>query len=269
MKIAKIPVSVAATNKGCFRRRRVSPGVYEATCSQNTPRKKSRNESNISMKKYHHSPTLGVRSGSSSRTPYVASRKSHEPKSNAEPPNRAPQATRRPKVCRAVKAKGDGGCFDLSRRASYSKSRSGGNRRIGCMERYEAADRASTQVTLAPWQALAMAVRMHRLVKVEVERAMHETSAKGLNRKLRRVSQVEIGVRQVAYPAAMAALLHRKPWREEVKRRPAEARPVSAIWHNAWALSRSMAVKSRLVAQGCWSAPGRREKSGSSSGAWW
>jgi hypothetical protein len=95
----------------------------------------------------------------------------------------------RPKVCRAVKTSGEAGFFDLSRRASYSNTRSGGNRRIGCMERYEAAAKASTQVTLAPWQALAMAVRMHRLVSVEVERAIHEARAKGLNRKLHMVSR--------------------------------------------------------------------------------
>ena len=32
-------------------------------CSWNTTRKKERKESNISMKKYHHRPTLGVKSG--------------------------------------------------------------------------------------------------------------------------------------------------------------------------------------------------------------
>ena len=32
-------------------------------CSQKTPRKNSLNASNISMKKYHHSPEFGVKSG--------------------------------------------------------------------------------------------------------------------------------------------------------------------------------------------------------------
>jgi hypothetical protein len=32
-------------------------------CSQKTPRKKERKASNISVKKYHHSPGFGVRSG--------------------------------------------------------------------------------------------------------------------------------------------------------------------------------------------------------------
>lgn len=44
----------------------VKAPTYEAMCSQNTPRKNSLNESNISMKKYHHSPMFGVRSTTSS-----------------------------------------------------------------------------------------------------------------------------------------------------------------------------------------------------------
>lgn len=54
------------------------PPTYAVRCSQKTARKKARNESNISMKKYHHRPTLGVRSDSVSWMPYVRERKSHE-----------------------------------------------------------------------------------------------------------------------------------------------------------------------------------------------
>jgi hypothetical protein len=113
----------------------VSPGVYDATCSQKTPRKKSRNESNISVKKYHHSPTLGVRSGRSSRTPYVASKKPHEPESSADANSKVPLTTTRPKVCTAVKTKALGAVVVFSERASYSRTSSGGNRRTGCMAR--------------------------------------------------------------------------------------------------------------------------------------
>lgn len=47
---------------------------------------------------------------------------------------------------------------------------------------------ASRNVAPAPWQALAMAVRMKRLVKVVVERAMQVARVKGLNKKLSTVS---------------------------------------------------------------------------------
>lgn len=96
----------------------VSPGVYDATCSQKTPRKKSRNESNISVKKYHHSPTLGVRSGRNSRTPYVASKKCHEPESIADASSNVPLTKIRPKVCTPVKAKALGADLDFSVRVS-------------------------------------------------------------------------------------------------------------------------------------------------------
>lgn len=58
-------------NSGWFLTRMVSPPTYPPKCSQNTPKKNSRKESNISIKKYHQSPTLGVKSGSSRCTPYV------------------------------------------------------------------------------------------------------------------------------------------------------------------------------------------------------
>lgn len=48
------------------------------------------------------------------------------------------------------------------------------------------------KVTLVPWDALAIAVRMKRLVKAEVERARHVATVNGLNRKLQRVSMVSM-----------------------------------------------------------------------------
>ena len=41
------------------------------------------------------------------------------------------------------------------------------------MARYDAKDRESMKVKLAPWQALAMAASVKRFVRAEVERAMH------------------------------------------------------------------------------------------------
>jgi len=65
---------------------------------------------------------------------------------------------------------------------------SGGKRRIGCMAKYDAKAVASMKVKLAPWDALAMAVRMKRFVRAEVERATQVRTVKGLNRKLYYVS---------------------------------------------------------------------------------
>ena len=137
--------------------------------------------------------------------------------------------------------------------ASYSRTIRGGNSRTGCMAKYEAKAVARMKVKLAPWDAFAMAVRMKRLVRAEVERAMQVATVKGLNKK----------------PAAMAALLHRRSFRGEVKRRVAEAKPVSAIWASALALSRSTRVKKTLVASGAAAALGSKAKSGSRRGAWW
>lgn len=96
----------------------MSPGVYDATCSQKTPRKKSRNESNISVKKYHQRPTLGVRSGRSSRTPYVALKKSQEPEMIADTTSKVPHTRTNAIVCTAVKAKALGAAFSFSVRVS-------------------------------------------------------------------------------------------------------------------------------------------------------
>lgn len=44
------------------------------------------------------------------------------------------------------------------------------------------------KVMLAPWEALAMAVKMKRFVKADVDLAMHVVMVNGLNRKLFSVS---------------------------------------------------------------------------------
>ena len=79
LNIAKMPNNVVITNSGCVRRRMQRAPTYPPKCNQNTPRKNSLNESNISMKKYHQSPTFGVKSGRSKWTPYVDARYSDEP----------------------------------------------------------------------------------------------------------------------------------------------------------------------------------------------
>jgi hypothetical protein len=114
VKMANTPVKQHATNSGCLWSRIVRPGMYDAACSQKTPRKNSRKESNISMKKYHQSPTLGVRSGRRRRTPYVAERKSHESINNAEPVSRAPVAPAKPTVWAVMKAVTFGAAFVFS-----------------------------------------------------------------------------------------------------------------------------------------------------------
>ena len=154
--------------------------MYDAACSQKTPRKNSRKESNISMKKYHHSPTFGVRSGSRRRTPYVAARKSHEPVKRADAASRALHTAAKPSVCMMVNDQAFGVVFVFVARASYRRTSRGGKRRIGCMPRYAANESASMKVLLAPWDALAMAVRMKRFVMAEVERARHVRTVKGL-----------------------------------------------------------------------------------------
>ena len=62
LNVPKIPRSSVITNRGCDRRRTLKAPTYDDKCSQKTAKKNDRNESNISMKKYHHSPTFGVRS---------------------------------------------------------------------------------------------------------------------------------------------------------------------------------------------------------------
>lgn len=79
LNIPKMPSSSVMTSNGCLRMRMLRAPTYDERCSQKTARKKERKESNISMKKYHQSPTFGVRSVSVSWMPYVEDRNSHEP----------------------------------------------------------------------------------------------------------------------------------------------------------------------------------------------
>lgn len=82
----KIPRRMVSTASGCDRIRIDSPLTYEERCNQNTPKKKDLKLSNISMKKYHQSPTLGVKSVSVSWVPYVDVTNSHDPVKRYEMP---------------------------------------------------------------------------------------------------------------------------------------------------------------------------------------
>jgi len=74
------------------------PTTYDDMCNQKTARKNCRKESNISMKKYHQSPTLGVRSDNVSWTPYVDTKKAHESVTRYEAPNIPSNAIVKPAI---------------------------------------------------------------------------------------------------------------------------------------------------------------------------
>ena len=87
---------------------------------------------------------------------------------------------------------------------------------------------AKTKVKLAPWEALAMAVRTKRFVRAEVERAMHVATVKGLNRKLSERQRMPSDTSYGPYPAAMAILLHFNSFRGDANSRVTDAKPLSA-----------------------------------------
>lgn len=158
MKIAQSPSNVVTTNSGCLRTRKHNPPTYPARCNQKTPRKNSLNESNISMKKYHHKPTFGVKSGSRRCTPYVDDRNSQDPpvvrydmySSTDIPPAKKAE-------CKAANDAALGGeTLSVNRRSKQSKI-NGGRRRTGYSERYEANARASIAFRDLPLTALTTA----------------------------------------------------------------------------------------------------------------
>ena len=185
LKTAKIPSMVVMMNNGCFRRRMQRPPTYPPRCSQKIPRKNSLKESNISMKKYHHRPILGVKSGSSNCTPYVDARNSHEP-----PIRRLDMYSSQPTP--AVKIPNfwpanfhnERGRLSSSITLSKDRSMSGGRRRAGYIEKYEAKPNASTELMGLLRIALAIAKRMAQLVKALVDRLTHVAMVMGLKRYL-------------------------------------------------------------------------------------
>src|SRR3569833_55733 len=187
--MAVMPARSVSTTSGWRRMRMLSPPTYDDRCSQKTARKKDRNESNISVKKYHHSPMLGVRSDSVNCTPYVDGRNSHEPvtrydspTSDASVPAAAPALARtnRPTAAELppLLRREEGAC------RSKARSISGGRRRTVYMERYDANESATIALSGAPAMAFAMAWRMKQLVKTLVERPTQLAMVKGLRRNL-------------------------------------------------------------------------------------
>jgi len=110
------------------------------------------------------------------------------------------------------------------------------------MERYAAEAIARVEVLLAPWAAFAMAVRMKRLERAEVERARHVAIVKGLKRKLYHVSCSTYSPGYCTHAAAMARLLHLRSFLDDVNSRVATFWPLSAICTSALALRRSTTV---------------------------
>lgn len=72
-----------------------------------------------------------------------------------------------------------------------------------------------------------------------------------------------------SYKAAIDRLLHLLSFRGDVKSFEEPASPVSAMAIKALAPSRSVIMYSKYVNIGYAEKSGRRENSGSSSGAWW
>lgn len=134
LKIANIPSNMVSTKRGCRRTRIVKPPTYDERWSQKTPRKNALKESNISIKKYHHKPTFGVRSGSNSCTPYVDDINSQEPVIIEDMYNREDIDPAADMTFLKTKPKRDWSPL-FGRRRSKHKRINGGRRRIGYIER--------------------------------------------------------------------------------------------------------------------------------------
>lgn len=135
LKMEKTPRRTHRAASGWVRRRIDSPPTYAPRCSQKTPRKNPRNGSKISIKKYHHSPTLGVKSDSVSWTPYVRAKNSHElPAIKYDMPYSAARVTDVMATQRAANGAAEA-TARLGDWRSYERRISGGRRRIGYMDR--------------------------------------------------------------------------------------------------------------------------------------
>lgn len=69
--------------------------LYDSICSQKTPKKNSRNASNISMKKYHHNPEFGVKSGIVSGVIYTESRNCQDGSNMRDTTSRKPEKVKK------------------------------------------------------------------------------------------------------------------------------------------------------------------------------
>ena len=88
------------------------------------------------MKKYHHKPTFGVKSGSKSWTPYVEDRNSQDPPVNVlEMYSSHPTPAEKMGIHVAKKPEVDGGVFVFLARWSKQRMSTGGRRSAGYRER--------------------------------------------------------------------------------------------------------------------------------------
>jgi len=137
------------------------------------------------MKKYHHSPTLGVRSGSRRWTPYAEDKNFQDPPARAlDIYNSHPILAENIDIYLAEKAAGEGAPFaDFARWSKHSRS-NGGRRRAGYSARYEASPNANMELIGFPVTALAIAMSVAQFVKMLVGRPMQLAMVKGLKRYL-------------------------------------------------------------------------------------
>lgn len=133
------------------------------------------------MKKYHHNPTLGVKSESSKWTPYVDRKNSQEFEViKYDNPSNPDMHTRNSPAYFAAYLEKDG-VFDLFF-ASYASMITGGSSRTGYSERYDAIEIARIAGPISPSTAFAMPVKIAVFVKAIVDLAKHVAIVKGLSR---------------------------------------------------------------------------------------
>ena len=110
------------------------------------------------MKKYHQSPTFGVKSGRSRWTPYVDARYSDEPPVRTfERYKNHAMLAEKTETYVAIEKDAVGGVLEsLAFRSSQRRIR-GGSKRAGYSERYEASPRVSIEVIGLPETAWVMA----------------------------------------------------------------------------------------------------------------
>jgi len=181
---AVVPTKRNAAYRGSCWNLIVSGMEETITCAENTIRKNGRKSSNISVKKYHHKPTLGVRSGTRMDAPQVDFSHWASPTTKVESNPNA--ASRKPKrmpysgiVLHRVKALGpirdDVG--DDSSRTEIGMNSKPENSEL-CV-RIASADRAAREF---PLDADEMTKSVNALSKDEVDNAKEGKTIYGFNR---------------------------------------------------------------------------------------
>lgn len=142
------------------------------------------------------------------------------------------------------------------------------------MDKYAAKDMAIAALYGAPVAAFATACRMAHVVNTLVGLPMQVAIVNGLKRKLERPGSALSWSKKCAEPvkshsAATTKPLHLLSLLGEVNRKDEPASPDSAIVMREFALKRSTTIYSRYVKMGQEAKLGRRDRTGSSKGAWW